>query len=308
MSITEEDAIKAAMSEEAGVGETSESEEETKDNGSEDGTEASEETEDSGEEESSEESEEESDDDKEDKEDDDKKEDDFSEAQALEARRIYEALNDPEKAKVLVKFLAEQSGMTLEPAKDDKAGKSEETTGADIVTAESIIADALGKKYAFLAPKLSAGIKGAVELEVKNQTKGIKESVESRDVAQAKTDMVDAQKKLYETYPDAAKLDKEMGIVLKSQAVTMAEGQSYYDYFETIMHVAAGRAGMPVKKSTRVVVDKKKAKRTKNDAATRLASGDLSDGNKSEKSEEQSQNIDDIIKAAMTEQGIKQEG
>lgn len=227
----------------------------------------------------------------------------FSEKQLNEAKEIYAALNDPNRGPVVAKFLAEQAGFKIDTSEPKKEEPVEEVKEDSV---ESLITESLGPKYSFLAPKIAPGIERAVKLVVERETRVLKDTVTSDQTVRVKQELSSAKDTLYENYPEANKLDSEMGDVIRSQSVGKLDTETWYDYFEKVMFVAAGKKGRSVKKNSVVRFNKDKVNRNRNDAASRLASGDVSNANRSEASKEKAQTLNDIIHEAMSEVGLEE--
>jgi len=238
-----------------------------------------------------------------DKSDDDADKDDgkLSDADLNDAISLFKGLNDPSKAPALAKFIAERAGLNL--ATDRPKDTEDKPDDKAELTPQKIIEDALGTKYSFLAPALIPAIVNAAKAVVIEETRGLRDSFDSRETKSLKQEITAAKENLFSNFPEAKKLGQEIGTIISSQSIPKADDQSWSNYFEDLLFVVAGRKGIVPKRNTKVVVNKNKSNRNRTDAASRLASESISDANIKEVAEG-NKSIGDTIRESMKEVGL----
>lgn len=255
------------------------------------------------EDEESDEQDEKQDDEKNEDKDDEKKDEELSETDLADAVALFKGLNDPDKAQIFAELIAKRAGLKIANESTETKDTKDETKSEEVKSAEEHIKEALGKKNAFLAPILVPAIINATETIVEERIKGLRESFDSRETKTLTQEINTARDNLFDSFTEAKKLAPEISSIIKSGAMPKPDNQSWEKYFEDILFVAAGRKNITPTRKTKVNVDKKKASRTRKDAASRLASESVSDANKKEtKTEDQS--IKEIIESSITEAGL----
>jgi len=240
------------------------------------------------------------DEDEEDKRDDDKADEELSKTDLADAITLFKGLNDPTKAQIFAELIAKRAGLKIA---DESTDTKDDKRPEEVKSAEEHITEALGKKNAFLAPVLIPAIINATEVIVEERIKGLRENFDSRETKTLTQEINAARDSLFDSFAEAKTLAPEISSIIKSGAMPKSDGQSWEKYFEDILFVAAGRKNITPVRKTKVNVDKKKASRTRKDAASRLASESVSDANKKEtKTEDQS--IKEIITDSIKEAGL----
>jgi hypothetical protein len=100
----------------------------------------------------------------------------LTEEELPNAAQIFQALKDPEKAKVFVKFLAENNGYVL-PAKndDDATGSKGEPTMVDLLK------EHLGDEFEPFAEKLAPALEKIMAKQIEKATKPFNERLQNQD-------------------------------------------------------------------------------------------------------------------------------
>ena len=114
------------------------------------------------------------DDSSDDSEDGDEDEDDLAEDERDKAVELYKALQDPDKADLIIRAMARRAGITSDSTQKETE-KAEKTI-------EEIIEEGLGTEYKFLSKKLSTVIAKAVEFETSKKTRVIEENLRAREI------------------------------------------------------------------------------------------------------------------------------
>jgi len=192
-------------------------------------------------------------------------EDEMSQEDRLQAKQLYLALKDPEKAGEIIKFLAEKSGyQRIETKQEVKEAKDEVTES---------LKKSLGPDFDFLADKLAPAIKEILEAKLTEHNKDIRTNFEKLEEeklkGQANLKMNSLAKEFFaaDTLPDDILTDmtKAMDRMNPSKDMTVEE------YVEEVFYSVIGRKG--ITKSTKTKEDK--IKRNVNDVPSRIASSGI---------------------------------
>lgn len=180
-------------------------------------------------------------------------EEDFSEAEAVESKRLYKALKDPKTAGPIIAALAQQAGILNGKPPETK---TEERKAARAV--KEILSEALGE-YKFLADKLGPAIEAILEQERESNEVKFAEQAQHR----IEQEVISATEKLArETKGESRKLEAKMNELSQEIPIGTMSVDTYIHRLHTI--AAADKVKTPVK----VISDR--IRRNANDATSRI--------------------------------------
>lgn len=178
-----------------------------------------------------------------------------------QGRQLILALRDPQKAGVVIKFLAEQHGYSkIETPKEVKEAKNEIVED---------LKESLGTEFEFLADKLAPGIEKILKKQLAASQADIREQFKVQEAEKLRTQSASALENLSDSFfgkgeilPDevAKEMSKYMDRVQPNPTSSVKE------YVEDAFHSAIGKLGL-------VKTDKDKKERisrNRNDASSRL--------------------------------------
>lgn len=178
---------------------------------------------------------------------------------------LIQALRDPEKAGMVIDYLAKQAGYTKATVETKKEAK---TAAKDIT---EILENNLGDEFKFLAPKLAPAIKEAMESLIATHTDNsdLRERVERQEMREIEKETQSAHAELSQEYFQA---DDMPDNVIKAMSAAMDEFPPSAQmqpkvYYRKIFHLVAGELGLSKKVQTKEQTDK--AARNRGDAAVR---------------------------------------
>ena len=198
---------------------------------------------------------------KDEKKEEKKEDDELNEDEQRYAKDIFKALKDPDKAKILIKSLAESAGLLTEKSIDKKDDKKDAED--KILT---YLKESLGEDFAPFAEKLGPGLKKAVAELISEHTKDIRDDIAAKHDKEVADEVDAAFEKLYKNYEDAKDLKDEITKLMDT--ISPGKGTSAYDYFETLYLKA-------VHSKSKSETNKKaedKVKKARSDASSRLSS------------------------------------
>lgn len=186
----------------------------------------------------------------------------LSEDQRVQAAQLFTALNDPEKAPVVIKFLAEQAGYTKVETKQEAKEIKDEVV--------EILKQHLGEDFDFLAPKLAPAIKQIVDTQLKENTKDIRETLDKAEETKLQTAADNKQKELAKEYFDTEILPDDILDEMSKMMdkISPTPGMDSGEYIEHIFYAVAGRRKLTPATKT----GKAKTEANSKDAVSRLAS------------------------------------
>ncbi len=180
-----------------------------------------------------------------------------------QGRSLIQALKDPTKAKIVVKYLADQYGFVEKPLE----------TKADVKEVKnSIIEDlkeSLGPEFDILADKLGPGIEKILNKRLEESQKDIRQQFQNAEAEKLKVQSVSAFDKITEDFYGKGEVipDNVMNEMSKyMDRVPPTLNASPKEYLEDAFHTAIGKLGI-------VKPNKGKSDRinsNRNDAASRL--------------------------------------
>lgn len=193
-------------------------------------------------------------------------------------KNLIRALKDPDQAPLVIDYLAKGSGYTkaeIKELKEDLSGgtKTEQKDAKDEILA--LFAEQFGEEF---AGKMVPMINKAIQKGVEDQTKGIKETFESRELKELENQSITALDRITSRFygPEAkelpAEITKEMDKLMDTYKPTT--GQTLEDYLTDIYSLAAAKKGGSLKPFDSKDVDNlKKVERNRSDVPSRLAGG-----------------------------------
>jgi hypothetical protein len=194
---------------------------------------------------------------------DEKDEFGFTKQDQIEAKQLLAALRDPEKAPLVVEFLASRSGYIKQPET-----KKEATEQAKTITDE--LAEALGPELKYIADKMGP----IIEKRLKDSVDSVKGSTEER-LARVETEKLQekaavAQDKVAKDYFKEGQIPEKLAKTMSKVMDTLhpAAGQTMEDHFEEVLIVAARRDGVTLSKISK----QQKIEKNRNDVPSRMAS------------------------------------
>lgn len=181
--------------------------------------------------------------------------DELSEEEKAESQRLYKALKDPSKGPKVLEALAYQAGLLGKNAPETKA-----EARAAVKTVKEILAEGLGKEYAFLADKLGPAIEAVFDIKEEEQNAKFQQ-IEAEKVQQQ---VVGATESFFQKTPEAKAHEKRISQLAEEIPIGNLTVDKYLRYLFTIAsNEKGGRKGL-----TQTVADK--IRQNANDAPGRL--------------------------------------
>ena len=219
------------------------------------------------------------------------------------------ALRDPEQAPAIVKWFADQGGYTKAEAKeiieDLKDGTPKEKAEAkdEIVDA---FTEQFGEEFAKrISPLLQKAIDTRVSKLVEEKTKDIKDTFQSREIAEAtakaNSALDDIGSKFYEKDGIPTEVRGEMSRLMDQYKPS--KDQTVEDYLSDIHALAAARKGGSLK-PIQSKSDKDRLDRNRNDVSGRLNNGRSPSPSKERVDTAQPKNLKEAI--ALAEEQLKE--
>lgn len=167
----------------------------------------------------------------EDSEEEESEEEDTSDQEAIEAKRLYNALKDPKAAPMILAALAQNMGLTLNQPKTEKQEQK------DVKSVQALLKEGLGKEYEFLADRLGPAIEKVLDQE--------REQLNERFVAQEKHRIEmqvisSTDKLLKDTKGDSKKYETRMTTLAEEIPIG---NMSMDTYIRRLYNVAKSEAG-----------------------------------------------------------------
>lgn len=184
--------------------------------------------------------------------------------QIQHSRQLYLALQDPEKAPILLKFFAEQAGYE----KRVETKKETEEVKDEILEA---LEENLGEEFGYLSPKLSKALDKIIKAKFDEHSKEIKATLEQQQYEKLSGESVDAYTNLAKTYFNKDELPDN---VSKKMSTLMdrykpSQGVGVKEYLNDIFHMAASQLDINLKTAKNT----DRINRSRGDAISRLANG-----------------------------------
>lgn len=165
--------------------------------------------------------------------------------QQLEARQLFAALQDPNKSKVVIDFLAQNAGYSKPP--ETKAEVKEVAKGM-----VDELKEALGPELAYLAEKMGPVFEKHLKTQTEESIKPLRAKQEENDLAALRTEGDRVQELLATKYFGSKELPDN--VVKKASEVmntyNATPGQSMEDYLENVLFIASGKLGIQLKAGT----------------------------------------------------------
>ena len=202
-----------------------------------------------------------------------KKEEPASEDAVLaeQGKQLILALRDPEKAGVVIKFLAEQAGYTKADLKAAAGDKKETAEITDDIL--DILKSEMGEEFDVLSDRIAKALKKILPGQIEKSQADIRRELQEREAEKLKGQSAAAIEKLTKDFfgdeeelPDAvsSEMSKYMDRIQPSPTMTVKE------LMDDAFHFAVGKLGL-------VKTDKGKSARTdknRTDAASRLSASE----------------------------------
>jgi hypothetical protein len=192
-----------------------------------------------------------------------------SETEIANALQLFDALNDPNRAGAVIKYLADQAGIT-------KGGDNQPATKAEARQAEQTIIDVLkenlGEEFGFLADKLGPAIEKIVNKSLEQSQADIRSQLQAAEQEKLQGQSVNAINKLSNDFFGADKgMPEEVANLMSSLMDKMppTPDMDIKEYTDLIFHTAVGKLGLTKAKAP---VAAARVQQNRNDAASRLAS------------------------------------
>lgn len=200
---------------------------------------------------------------KEEKEDEDKE-------LAAKGLELMKALNDPSKAPLVIKFLAEQAGYTKAELK--KADKEEIKEVKDDILND--LRAGLGEEFSIIADRLAPAIEKILKKEFDKNLAETRQKFEEQESEKLKTQSATAIEKLSSDFFGAGEdlppaVQKEMSAFM--DRVAPSKDSTVKEYVGDAFHYAIGKLGLQ-KVTSEDKERKTRSERNRTDAASRLAS------------------------------------
>lgn len=187
-------------------------------------------------------------------------EDGLTPEEIKQARSFYRGLKDPEKAPVLIDFIAKQAGY-------DKIQTKEELKDAkrDI---KAILTEKLGDEFEPLIAKLTPALEEILEAKLKESTKDIRTDLAAQQESRLKNESLNVLmgigKDFYDGKDIPDNVSKEMTTLMDQ--FEPSKDMTLDKYLKSIHTLALGNLGITTNKNN------DRIERNRNDAASRLAS------------------------------------
>lgn len=203
-----------------------------------------------------------------------KKEDDksfgLSEQEQEQARQLFAALKDPDKAPAVIEYIASQNGYARKIAEAETKKEITEVK-KDLTSLLTEALDSDGAGLGALAKLIAPVIDKFVDEKLKENTDDIRKTLAKEEEGKLTTAAAVKQKALAQ---DFFKKDEIPDEVLNDMnkmmdRVSPSKDMSVEEYIETIFYAVAGKRGLT--KGT--VINQQKIEKNRNDAPSRLASG-----------------------------------
>lgn len=193
----------------------------------------------------------------------------LSEAERLDAFRLFEALKDPNKSRTVIEFLAQQAGFVQPPA---PAAKTEEAP-VEQKPLNVLLAEHLGKDLDFLAPALSGALEQYFNQKLNAAVSPLYQQSYNAQARQVQNESQLAVDNLSKTHYEGkgipSNIEAEMSKIMNDYKPSNTTSPK--DYIENVYHMAIGRLGI----SSRPPVDPNRVLKNRNDAPSRLASSGI---------------------------------
>lgn len=195
----------------------------------------------------------------------DKKEDKSKEEEelTLQGRQLMMALKDPEKAGIVIKFLAEQAGYSKVETKVEAREVKDELL--------ETLKESLGSEFDFLSEKLAPAISKIVDAQLAKNTKDIREDIENRRLQETQNQADTALKTLSKDFFGKDEIPDDVATTISSLMDKYPPNakMTVQDYVKDMFGMAVASKGLTKVTSTSDRVD-----RNRNDAASRLAASE----------------------------------
>lgn len=192
----------------------------------------------------------------------DDKDNSFSDEDALQAKNLLVSLRDPEKAPIVIKFLAEQAGYTKAEVKADlKEAKK------DI---KAHLTEHLGDEFAPLIEKLGPALDAWAKGILDDSTKDIKEQLSESLEEKTRTEVTNVMGQLAKDNHDSDVLpDNVLDEISKLQkSYPPQPGMKNKEYIQFLYNAAVGKLGITKQSTTK----NERNNKNLNDVGNRLAS------------------------------------
>jgi hypothetical protein len=188
--------------------------------------------------------------------------DEMSAEDQIQAKQLFQALKDPEKAAIVIKFLAEQNGYNkIETKQEVKEAKDE--------VVESL-KKSLGPDFDFLADKLAPAIKEILDAKLKESNQDIRATFEQAEETRLKGQADTAMSKIAQEFfqADAIPDDILSDMNKMMDRINPTKDMSVPEYIEEVFYSVVGRKGLT--KNTKTKEDT--IKKNRDDVPSRLTS------------------------------------
>lgn len=205
---------------------------------------------------------------------DDKKEDDkflgLSEQEQEQARQLFAALKDPDKAPAVLDYIASQNGYTKKLAEAETPKEIKEVK-RDLTSLLTEALDSNGAGLGALAKLIAPVIDKFVDEKLKENTDDIRKTLAKDEESKLTTAAAAKEKALAQDFFKKDEMPKEVLTDMNKMMdrISPSKDMSVEDYIETIFYAVAGKRGLT--KGT--VATQEKINKNRNDAPSRLASG-----------------------------------
>lgn len=226
--------------------------------------------------------------------------DGLSDLEQKQAREIFKALKDPERAPALIEFIAKQAGY-------DKVETKREAQEAKDSILETL-KESLGPEFEFLTSRLSPAITKILDEKLAEHTRDIRQSIYQEKEEKIRVETTAGFTELAQSYfgkdvmPNnlMSKMGELMEIYPPSHNVTVK------DYLKDIMFSAAARINLDLKTIRNQKNNSSIVERNRTDAVSRLASErGVTNSQVVGASHNQKMSLTDSIKKAMEEVEIE---
>jgi Fe2+ transport system protein B len=221
---------------------------------------------------------------------------------AEQGRQLMLALKDPEKAPIVIKFLAEQAGYTKSEVIPQSKAEVKEMKNEILED----LREGLGEEFSIIADRLAPAIEKILNKQLEKSQADIREKFQEQETEKTRnqasavitnltTDFFGADAEL----PD--EVSKEMSKFM--DRVSPSPGSSIKEYVEDSFHFAIGKLGLQKPLDKKVA---EKVQRNRIDASSRLASVRVPAASNLQKDNSKPMTRQEAIRAAI--EAVEKEG